>query len=155
MTFAFETSLGRCTVVYGPNGICSVRLGTRAAADRGPHSTAVRRLAADIARAIRGEPVSFAKVKLATAGVPPFHADVYRALLQIPWGVTLSYGELAARAGRPGAARAVGQAMARNRWAIVVACHRVIRSDGSLGGYGGPDGLRLKRRLLDSEAIPR
>ena len=68
---------------------------------------------------------------------------------EIPRGQTCSYAELAARAGRPGAARAVGQAMARNPWPIIVPCHRVVASDGGLGGYGG--GLDMKERLLRLE----
>jgi methylated-DNA-[protein]-cysteine S-methyltransferase len=69
----------------------------------------------------------------------------------VPAGSTTTYGALAARAGRPGAARAVGSAMANNPVPIVVPCHRVLASDGTLGGYGG--GLEMKRRLLEMEGV--
>jgi methylated-DNA-[protein]-cysteine S-methyltransferase len=74
---------------------------------------------------------------------------VWRALRAIPAGETLSYGELAARVGQPGAARAVGLANGKNPIAIVVPCHRVIGADGSLTGYAG--GVERKRWLLDHE----
>jgi methylated-DNA-[protein]-cysteine S-methyltransferase len=80
----------------------------------------------------------------------PFELAVWRALLAIPYGETVSYGELAARIGRPGAPRAVGVANARNPISVIVPCHRVIGADGSLTGYGG--GLERKRLLLDLEA---
>jgi len=70
---------------------------------------------------------------------------------RIPYGTVMSYGEIAARAGSPGGARAAGNAMGKNPFAIVVPCHRVINSDGSIGGYGG--GLRFKRFLLRMEGI--
>ena len=80
----------------------------------------------------------------------PFQRQVWRALLDIPYGETVSYGELAQRVGRPGAARAVGLANGRNPISIVVPCHRVIGSSGALTGYGG--GTERKRFLLDLEA---
>jgi methylated-DNA-[protein]-cysteine S-methyltransferase len=80
----------------------------------------------------------------------PFQRDVWAALLEIPYGRTVSYSELARRVGRPAATRAVGAANGRNPLPIVVPCHRVIGADGSLTGFGG--GLAIKRRLLDLEA---
>lgn len=79
-----------------------------------------------------------------------FQGRVWRRLLEIPYGRTISYDELARRAGSPGGSRAAGRANGDNRIAIVVPCHRVIRANGDLGGYGG--GLSRKRRLLDLEA---
>lgn len=79
----------------------------------------------------------------------PFEEKVWRALLEIPYGETRSYKDLAAAIGDPGAVRAVGRANGRNRIAIVIPCHRVVSADGSLGGYGG--GLHRKRYLLDLE----
>jgi len=78
-----------------------------------------------------------------------FQIRVWHALLRVPFGATASYGEIAAAIGRPGAARAVGGANHRNPIPIIVPCHRVIGSDGSLTGYGG--GEARKRRLLDLE----
>ncbi|HSN14152.1 MAG TPA: methylated-DNA--[protein]-cysteine S-methyltransferase [Anaeromyxobacteraceae bacterium] len=79
-----------------------------------------------------------------------FQRAVWSALLEIPWGETRSYGEIAARIGRPGAARAVGGANHENPIPILVPCHRVVASRGALGGYGG--GLDRKRWLLSHEA---
>jgi methylated-DNA-[protein]-cysteine S-methyltransferase len=83
----------------------------------------------------------------------PFQLEVWDELRRIPYGETISYGELAARVDRPGAARAVGAANGQNPIAIVVPCHRVIGADGSLTGFGG--GLPWKRCLLDLEAGKR
>ena len=80
----------------------------------------------------------------------PFQLDVWNVLLAIPYGQTRSYRQIAEAVGRPRAARAIGQANHHNPVWIVVPCHRVIQSDGSLGGYGG--GVELKRRLLALEA---
>lgn len=80
----------------------------------------------------------------------PFELRVWHALREIPYGETISYGELARRIGEPSAARAVGVANARNPIAVIVPCHRVIGADGSLTGYGG--GLERKRLLLDLES---
>jgi methylated-DNA-[protein]-cysteine S-methyltransferase len=78
-----------------------------------------------------------------------FQQRVWAALLEIPYGRTESYGELAERIGSPGAARAVGLANGKNPIGIVIPCHRIVGSDGSLTGYGG--GIDRKRQLLDLE----
>jgi methylated-DNA-[protein]-cysteine S-methyltransferase len=79
----------------------------------------------------------------------PFQRTVWRALVEIPYGETVTYGELAQRLGRPSAARAVGLANGRNPIGIIVPCHRVVGANGDLTGYGG--GLERKRHLLDLE----
>lgn len=81
----------------------------------------------------------------------PFQLRTWRSLQEIPYGTTISYGELARRIDRPTAARAVGAANGCNPIPIVVPCHRVIGSDGSLTGYGG--GLEIKRKLLQLEGL--
>jgi methylated-DNA-[protein]-cysteine S-methyltransferase len=81
--------------------------------------------------------------------VAPFHADVLRELALVPYGSTETYGALARKVGRPRAARAVGTVMNRNPIPIVLPCHRVVGSNGSLTGYAG--GLDVKRRLLQLE----
>ncbi|MCB5223907.1 MAG: methylated-DNA--[protein]-cysteine S-methyltransferase [Candidatus Cloacimonadaceae bacterium] len=78
-----------------------------------------------------------------------FQKDVWNAMLEIPYGETRSYKEIAQRIGRPLACRAVGQASNRNPIAIIIPCHRVVGSNGSLTGYGG--GMPIKIRLLDLE----
>ena len=89
---------------------------------------------------------------LAAAGTD-FQKRVWRALCEIPYGETISYGELARYVGKPGASRAVGLANGRNPIGIVVPCHRVIGADGSLTGYGG--GIERKVWLLQHEATYR
>ncbi len=86
----------------------------------------------------------------------PFQQDVWAALSTIPYGETRSYADLAAMVGKPGAARAVGQANARNPIPLVQPCHRVLQADGSLGGWMGAtaDDTSLKRTLLNLEAGP-
>jgi len=91
-------------------------------------------------------------LKLAPRGTA-FQLEVLRALQEVPYGETISYGELAKRMGRPKASRAVGAANARNPLPIVIPCHRVIGSDGSLVGFGG--GLDIKQKLLDLEKAHR
>jgi methylated-DNA-[protein]-cysteine S-methyltransferase len=80
----------------------------------------------------------------------PFQKQVWEATRLIPYGETRSYGWIARQIGKPLAARAVGNALGKNPFLIVVSCHRVIASDGSLGGFGG--GLEIKRALLELEA---
>jgi methylated-DNA-[protein]-cysteine S-methyltransferase len=101
-----------------------------------------------LAQYFAGERLHF-DVSLAIAGTP-FQRRVWRALREIPYGETTSYGDIARRLGRPSASRAVGLANGRNPIAVIVPCHRVIGSDGSLTGYGG--GVERKRLLLDLEA---
>jgi methylated-DNA-[protein]-cysteine S-methyltransferase len=99
-----------------------------------------------------GKPVELLDIEIDLTGQSKFRRQVYRFCRQIPPGKTITYGQLAARAGSPGAARAVGGCMAANRVPIVVPCHRVVASGGGLGGFSGPGGISLKRRLLDLEA---
>jgi O-6-methylguanine DNA methyltransferase len=89
-------------------------------------------------------------IELDLAGTPPFFRAAWDACRNIPPGETRSYRWLAAEAGNPLALRAAGQAMARNRFSLIIPCHRVIASDGGLGGYGG-GGLGVKAKLLQAE----
>jgi methylated-DNA-[protein]-cysteine S-methyltransferase len=100
-----------------------------------------------------GEKVDFADVPLSLEHLTTFGTRVIAACRSIPWGQTKSYGELAAECGSPGAARAVGSVMAKNRYPLIVPCHRVLAADGDLGGYSAPDGLAMKRRLLAMEGV--
>ncbi len=93
-------------------------------------------------------------VEIETGGTA-FQRDVWAALTEIPYGSTASYGEIAARVGRPGAARAVGMANRANPVPIVIPCHRVVGANGTLTGYAGPDGLEMKRVLLGLESRVR
>jgi methylated-DNA-[protein]-cysteine S-methyltransferase len=89
-------------------------------------------------------------IELDLDGTPPFFRAAWSACRTIPPGETRSYRWLAAEAGNPLALRAAGQAMARNRFSLIIPCHRVIASDGGLGGYGG-GGLGVKAKLLQAE----
>jgi methylated-DNA-[protein]-cysteine S-methyltransferase len=95
----------------------------------------------------------FLNVALDVAEMTEFQRSVIHHCRRIRAGTTLSYGELAARAGRPKAARAAGHVMATNRFPLIVPCHRVIASNRRLGGYSAPDGLAMKRRLLAAEGV--
>ena len=98
----------------------------------------------------------FRDVKIRLEGMTPFQRKVISCCRKIAWGKTAAYGDLARQAGRSGAARAVGSVMAQNRFPLVVPCHRVVGSQGNLGGFSAPDGTAMKRRLLEREgAIER
>ena len=97
-----------------------------------------------------GEIFALDQIQLDLSGTPPFFKAAWTACRRIPPGETRSYAWLANEAGNPLAVRAAGQSMARNRFALIVPCHRVIASDGGLGGYGG-GGLGVKARLLQME----
>ncbi|HEY0557635.1 MAG TPA: methylated-DNA--[protein]-cysteine S-methyltransferase [Thermoanaerobaculia bacterium] len=112
--------------------------------DDGTYTAALR---GQLAEYFAGDRQDF-DLALAPAGTP-FELAVWEALRRIPFGETRSYGEIAQEIGRPGAARAVGRANGANPIPIVVPCHRVIGSDGSLTGFGG--GLAAKSRLLEIE----
>jgi methylated-DNA-[protein]-cysteine S-methyltransferase len=103
----------------------------------------------------RGVPVVFHDVPLALECRGPFHRAALAACRAIRYGETHTYTQLAAAAGRPRAVRAAGTAMAQNLVPIIIPCHRVVRSDGGLGGYSAPAGVVLKRRLLEMERAGR
>jgi methylated-DNA-[protein]-cysteine S-methyltransferase len=109
-------------------------------------------LSETITRYFAGELDAIDRIPVETGGTP-FQREVWRALREIPCGTTTSYGALAKRIERPAAVRAVGLANGANPVAVVVPCHRVIGSNGSLTGYGG--GIERKRWLLDHEKTPR
>ncbi|MEX2188837.1 MAG: methylated-DNA--[protein]-cysteine S-methyltransferase [Pirellulales bacterium] len=99
-----------------------------------------------------GEFEDFRDVTIDVSHLTPFERSVVQACRAIPYGETKSYGELATKVGRDGAARAVGRVMATNRFPLVVPCHRVLAAGGGLGGYSAPQGLSMKRKLLAMEA---
>ena len=106
-------------------------------------------LARAIAAMLSGESVRFSLALLALGTCPPFQQAVLRATARIPRGQVRTYGQIAAQLGKPGAARAVGNALAANPFPLAIPCHRVVRAGGQLGGFGG--GSALKRALLDLE----
>lgn len=99
-----------------------------------------------------GQPVDFCDVRVDPGRLTEFQRRVVHHCRQIPYGGSLSYGQLAARAGSPRAARAVGNCMAANRIPLIIPCHRVLRADGRPGAFSAPGGTRTKRRLLALES---
>jgi methylated-DNA-[protein]-cysteine S-methyltransferase len=102
-------------------------------------------------RLLAGEEVDLGEVELDLSDVPEFQREVYRVARSLPRGVTMTYGEVAARVGAAGAAQAVGQAMGHNPFPIVVPCHRVVAAGGGNGGFSAPGGVDTKLRLLAIE----
>jgi methylated-DNA-[protein]-cysteine S-methyltransferase len=117
-----------------------------------PASDFARDLAARLEAYADGELDEFRDLEIADDGLTTFGRAVVARCRAIPYGQTRSYGQLATLAGRPGAARAVGQVMATNRIPLIVPCHRVVAAGGLLGGFSAPQGLAMKRRLLALEA---
>lgn len=105
-----------------------------------------------LAAYLTGEAVDFSVIDPDLEGMPDFVKRTLTMCRQIPRGRVITYGGLAAVVGAPRAARAVGGAMAVNPFALVIPCHRVVRSGGVLGGFGG-GGQAMKRRLLEQEGV--
>jgi methylated-DNA-[protein]-cysteine S-methyltransferase len=116
-----------------------------------PPPPEVQRALDGIVALLGGEASDLSGVRLDMGHVPPFHRRVYETARTIPPGATLSYGEIAARLGAPGSARAVGQALGKNPFAIVVPCHRVLAAGGKVGGFSASGGITTKLRLLSLE----
>ena len=164
----FSTSFGECGLAWTPRGLAWVQLpdstpeATRArmlerAAARPPGDPAgappawVVEAMARIAAHLDGKDEDLSTIPLDMATVPPFFRRVYEEARAVPRGEVRTYASLAAAAGSPAATRAVGQAMARNPWPLVVPCHRVVGSAGKPGGFSAPGGLDTKARLLALE----
>ncbi|WP_013628245.1 methylated-DNA--[protein]-cysteine S-methyltransferase [Rubinisphaera brasiliensis] len=101
-----------------------------------------------------GEVVELDKIVCNLPGRTPFQRDVLQLVQRIPRGEVLTYGEVAKRVGRPGAARAVGATMASNTIPLIIPCHRVVGANGRLTGFSAPRGIDMKRQLLDLEQTP-
>ena len=150
-----QTPIGELVLVASDSGLREIRLplGTRPArrADDDADTPVLAETRRQLDEYFRGERRDF-DLPLDVDG-SPFQREVWDALVRIPYGATESYGQLAERVGRPGAARAVGGANGRNPLPIVVPCHRVIGASGALTGYGGPsqEGIAMKRWLIDHE----
>jgi len=161
----FETAIDPCALAWNERGIAGVQLPESDAAatrrrvlERFPEAQ-VAKPPADIAHVrdaiialLRGERADLFGVVLDMEGVPPFHRRVYEAARTIRPGETLTYGAIARRIGAEGAARAVGQALGKNPFPILVPCHRVLGASGKLGGFSAFGGIETKRRLLAVES---
>jgi len=160
----FDTSIGRCAIAWGARGIVSLQLpeadedATRARilrrfpeAREGLPPPAAAQAADEVRRLLEGEPRDLTAITLDMTGVPDFHRRVYELARAVQPGETVTYGEVAARLGDPGLSRAVGQALGRNPFAIIVPCHRVLAVGGKSGGFSAAGGVATKRRLLEIE----
>jgi methylated-DNA-[protein]-cysteine S-methyltransferase len=159
----FETKLGHAAIAWsddgvtrfnlpGPQEVATKRLGGATPADPPPHVAAI---ADQAKRYFDGEPIDFAPIGLDLAGVEPFRCSIYDALRKVGFGETVTYGELAKRAGatQPQAAQDVGVAMARNPVPLIIPCHRVLAAGGKLGGFSAPGRTEAKQRMLALEGV--
>jgi len=162
----FDTPLGACGIAWSGQGIRRLQLPeaspkhTEKKLVTGlgkPLRTAppewVREAQLRVARHLAGAAQDFAEIRLDLDGLPPFHRRVYEAARAAGPGKTLTYGEMAAQAGSPGASRAVGQALARNPFPLLVPCHRVLASGNRPGGFSAYGGAVTKARLLALEGV--
>jgi methylated-DNA-[protein]-cysteine S-methyltransferase len=160
----FDTVIGRCGIAWSAAGIVGVQLpeSSEAAAMRqfarrfpglapARPPAAIEAAIARIVAFLAGAPDDFGSLSLDESGIGDFERAVYRAAQAIPAGATSTYGAIAAGLGDPRQARAVGQALGRNPWPIVVPCHRVTGADGKMGGFSAPGGRATKRKLLEME----
>ena len=160
----FDTPIGLCGLAWRPAGLVGVQLpeASEGAVLRRlrrrfpelplvPPPDRVERAIVAIREYLAGEPVDLGFVDLDFSGLGEFESAVWSTLRQVPRGATITYGELAARIGDPKAAQAVGQALGRNPWPILVPCHRVTAAAGRTGGFSAHGGAATKLRLLEIE----
>jgi len=160
----FETAWGWCAAARTAMGVCALvlPLPTRQEAEaellrRAPGAASVpsgmRGLVRQVVDYFEGKRVDFEADLDLTAGTP-FQRRCWCAVCAIPYGQVRTYDGIGLEIGRPGAARAIGAAVGRNPIPLIVPCHRVVRRDGSLGGFSAPGGVRVKRALLELEGVP-
>jgi len=142
-----DSPLGSLSIASSERGLVSVQFGLNMPADGLIDDAANREVVEELQEYFEGKRTHF-DLPLDIQGTP-FQVAVWNELLKIPYGSTCSYIDIARSLGRPGAARAVGMANHENPIAVVIPCHRVVGSDGSLTGYAG--GLHLKQQLLGIE----
>ncbi|MGE0595427.1 MAG: methylated-DNA--[protein]-cysteine S-methyltransferase [Hyphomonadaceae bacterium] len=160
----FDTAIGRCGLAWGSRGVIGVQLPEKSteatrtrllrhcpAADEIEPSKHVARAIEDIQALLRGERKALRTITLDMSRVPAFNARVYETTRAIPPGMTRTYGEIARAIGDASAARAVGQALGRNPFAIVVPCHRVVGANHRLVGFSANGGIATKLKLLEIE----
>jgi len=161
----FETELGFAAIAWGDNGITRFRLpyADRASAEAQfngkakPHEPPPH-VATVVEQAVRyfaGEQIDFNPIELDLSTVDPGRRPIYDALRKVKFGETVTYGELAKRAGvtAPQAAQDVGVAMARNPVPLIIPCHRVLAAGGKLGGFSAPGRTETKEKMLALEGV--
>jgi methylated-DNA-[protein]-cysteine S-methyltransferase len=161
----FETAIGLCGVAWSERGLTCVqlpeadpaatarRLATRSAGvPAGTPPAPVADGIGAIVRYARGERIDFSAIALDFTGIDEFRLGVYAATRAIGWGSTASYGDIARRIDTPDA-REVGQALSKNPIPLIIPCHRILASDGTLRGFSAYGGLLTKERLLALEGV--
>jgi methylated-DNA-[protein]-cysteine S-methyltransferase len=98
-----------------------------------------------------GKKTSFRGYKMDWSSITPFQTKVLRAAMKIPYGTVSTYGKLAKTIGHPNSSRAVGNALSKNPFPLIVPCHRIVRGDGKVGGFSAGGGKKLKEKLLNME----
>ena len=160
----FDTAIGRCGIAWGSRGVIGMQLPekTEAAtrtrlmrhcptADETEPPKHIQRAIHDIQALMRGEKKNLRAVQLDMSRVPAFNARVYATARAIPPGQTRTYGDIARAIGEPDGARAVGQALGRNPFPIIVPCHRVVGANDKLVGFSANGGIRTKLKMLEIE----
>ena len=158
----FDTPIGACVIAWRRSRLAGLRLPGADAAllrlgrrfpDLWPATPPlwVEQVIDAVRSLLSGTPTDLSFVPLDFEGLAPFDAAVLRATRAIPPGRTLTYGAIAAQVGEPGASQAVGRALGRNPWPIVVPCHRVTAAGGGTGGFSAPGGTATKLKLLEIE----
>jgi methylated-DNA-[protein]-cysteine S-methyltransferase len=161
----FDTAIGWCGIAWTETGVARLQLPERdsgaterrlvrgsASAASGLPPTAAR--AVELVRLyLGGRRVDFSPVTLDLTGVNAFHRKMYDVARSVGFGQTATYGEIADRAGSPGAARGVGQAMSRNPVPIIIPCHRILAAGNRIGGFSAFGGTSTKQRLLALEGV--
>ena len=163
----FDTPAGFCAIAWRGAGIAHFQLPDstpekaernmrRRSPDAMPASPPpeIAAVIADARRYFAGETVDFSAVPLDLDGQEEFFRKIYAALRQVGWGETTTYGTLAKELGAgPEAARAVGQAMAKNPIPLIIPCHRVLAAGGKVGGFSAPGGAESKLKMLELEGV--
>jgi methylated-DNA-[protein]-cysteine S-methyltransferase len=148
--FYLDTPIGIIRLVASEQGLHAIAWDEGAITDREPDNPYLLLARQELKKYFAGELRTFT-VPIDFTRWQGFTAQVYMALRAVPYGETVTYGELARRAGQPAAARAVGGIMARNPLPIILPCHRVIAANGALTGYSGGAGIATKSFLLHHE----
>jgi methylated-DNA-[protein]-cysteine S-methyltransferase len=151
---SFDTAIGRCAISWEGELVTGTALLPRSAASTGALPGFVERAIAAITELMSGTPVSLDWIGLDWSRVSEFERRVYEETRLIPPGEVRSYGEIATRLGTGEGARAVGAAVGRNPFPVVVPCHRVVAAGGAIGGFSAPGGVSTKLRMLAIEGAP-
>ena len=147
---SLTTPVGTLRLVAGDHGLTAISWGEDESVDPEPSDPQLLLAREELSQYFSGQLREFT-VKIDFSRWQGFTAQVYRALRAVPYGETVTYGELARRSGQPAAARAVGRIMAGNPLPIILPCHRVIAANGAMTGYSGGTGIATKIFLLNHE----